>query len=107
LKRVEGNRVWLTVEQKAKLFVFAADHSHLSREAVINWAVKKFDLKETPAPSLITSLKRTQRSNGPRIIFCKRLSPRNCSPNQPRSATTLNLKVNFLHGLPDWNTAKL
>jgi hypothetical protein len=58
LKRVDGNRVRLTMEQKAKLSVFAADHSHLSREAVINWAVKEFDLKETPAPSLITSLKK-------------------------------------------------
>jgi hypothetical protein len=58
LKRVEGNRVRLTMEQKAKLSVFAADHSHLSRQALINWAVKEFDLKETPAPSLITSLKK-------------------------------------------------
>jgi hypothetical protein len=58
LKRVEGNHVRLTMEQKAKLSVFAADHSHLSREAVINWAVKEFDLKEAPPPSLITSLKR-------------------------------------------------
>ena len=46
------------MEQKAKLTVFAADHSHLSREAVINWAVEQFDLEGNPAPGLITSLRK-------------------------------------------------
>ena len=58
LKRVAGKRVRLTMEQKAKIAVFAANHSHLSREAVINWAVKGFDLKEAPAPALVTTLKK-------------------------------------------------
>ena len=53
LKRIEGKRVRLTMEQKAKISVFAAEHLHLSREAVISWAVKEFDLQGTPAPALI------------------------------------------------------
>ena len=63
LKRAEGKRDRLTMEQKAELSVFAADHSHLSREAVINWALKEFDLKEAPAPALITMLKKDQQQD--------------------------------------------
>jgi hypothetical protein len=48
------------MEQKAKISVFAANHMHLSREAVINWAIKEFDLKGTPAPALI-SLKKKEK----------------------------------------------
>ena len=61
MKLVEGKRVRLTMEQKAKLTVFAADHSHLSREAVINWAVEQFDLERTPAPALIISLRKEDK----------------------------------------------
>ena len=49
------------MEQKAKITVFAADHSHLSREAVINWAVEQFHLQGTPAPALITSLRKEDK----------------------------------------------
>ena len=63
LKRVAGKRVRLTMEQKAKIAVFAANHSHLSREAVINWALKEFYLKDAPAPALITMLKKDQQQD--------------------------------------------
>ena len=49
------------MEQKAKITVFAADHSHeshLSREAVINLTVEQIDFEGTPAPALITSLRK-------------------------------------------------
>ena len=61
LKLVGGKRVRLIMEQKAKATIFDADHSHLSYEAVINWAVEPFNLEGTLDPALITSFRKEDK----------------------------------------------
>ena len=61
LKRVEGKRVRLTNEQKAEIAVYADANAQLSREDIISWAVKKYDLDGAPAPALISTLRKPEK----------------------------------------------
>jgi hypothetical protein len=60
LKRTEGKRVRLTNEQKAEISVYAAHNVQLYREDIISWAVKKYDLVSSPAPALISNLRKPE-----------------------------------------------
>ena len=60
LERIEGKCIRLTNEQKAEFSVYADHNLHLSREDIISWAVKQYDLEGSPAPALISSLRKPE-----------------------------------------------
>jgi hypothetical protein len=61
LKRVDGKRLRLTNEQKTEIAVYADKNAQLSREDVLSWAVKQYDLDGVPAPALISTLRKPEK----------------------------------------------
>ena len=58
---MEGKSVRLTNEQKAEIAVYADHNAQFSREDLISWVVKNYDLDGVPAQALISTLRKSEK----------------------------------------------